>query len=317
MLAAQEVYKAVEDTILEYQEEIIRGKRENDQLRRKLLEAGIETWPERQSYECEEQGRVISDQKVEPEPTETSEKEAFTRKGGKPLRVQSHPGPSITATGNADFSPNSPQPTSHQLLALSQDESNAEGPLVNSAYKHVKTETDRLCATNPADDPGSLSNMNLDCSSAQGENCVNMMGLEGDIGLLSGFEALQIPHPEHFHQAHDSALRCTVCAKLCRNLGHLNAHARIHTKEKPFLCALCGKSFSSSGRLKGHQRIHTGEKPYQCHFCRKRFNQTAHLKVHLRVHTGEKPFSCPVCGKSFSQSNKVKRHLVTHSRDRT
>ena len=45
MLAAQEIYKAVEDTILEYQEEIIREKRENDQLRRKLIEAGTETWP--------------------------------------------------------------------------------------------------------------------------------------------------------------------------------------------------------------------------------------------------------------------------------
>ncbi|CAB1353305.1 unnamed protein product, partial [Coregonus sp. 'balchen'] len=41
MLAAQEIYKQVEETILEYQEEIIQGKRENDQLRRKL---GI-PWP--------------------------------------------------------------------------------------------------------------------------------------------------------------------------------------------------------------------------------------------------------------------------------
>lgn len=45
MLAAQEIYKSVEDTILEYQEEIAIRERENDHLRRRLREAGIEIWP--------------------------------------------------------------------------------------------------------------------------------------------------------------------------------------------------------------------------------------------------------------------------------
>jgi len=45
MLAAQEIYKSVEDTILEYQEEIALRERENDHLRRRLRDAGIEIWP--------------------------------------------------------------------------------------------------------------------------------------------------------------------------------------------------------------------------------------------------------------------------------
>ncbi|TNN24853.1 hypothetical protein EYF80_065021 [Liparis tanakae] len=45
MLAAQEIYKSVEDTILEYQEEIAVRERENDHLRRRLRDAGMETWP--------------------------------------------------------------------------------------------------------------------------------------------------------------------------------------------------------------------------------------------------------------------------------
>lgn len=45
MLAAQEIYKSVEDTILEYQEEIAIRERENDHLRRRLRDAGIEIWP--------------------------------------------------------------------------------------------------------------------------------------------------------------------------------------------------------------------------------------------------------------------------------
>lgn len=44
MLAAQDIYKQVEETILEYQEEIFQGKRENDKLRRKLHDNGI-PWP--------------------------------------------------------------------------------------------------------------------------------------------------------------------------------------------------------------------------------------------------------------------------------
>ncbi|GLD64972.1 zinc finger protein 285-like protein, partial [Lates japonicus] len=49
MLAAQEIYKSVEDTILEYQEEIAIRERENDHLRRRLRDAGIEIWPDRPS----------------------------------------------------------------------------------------------------------------------------------------------------------------------------------------------------------------------------------------------------------------------------
>ncbi|XP_055723945.1 zinc finger protein 316-like [Salvelinus fontinalis] len=329
MLAAQDIYKQVEETILEYKEEIFQGKRENDKLRRKLHENGI-PWPDLETFspveseeEEEEEGAI--GHKQEPNPGQTLEKQdGRARREEKLFRGLAPLSRFTPSNGNDDYDQNPPQPTSHQFQIQTHTGKTIEGGFLSSSTTSnpIKTETDRLgvCPLgDPSSDPNTFSSGNLDLLAAQSENSVSMMGVEGGDELLSGFEALQIPlHTENSNSLqihHDTSLCCKVCGKPCRHMGHLNAHVRMHTKEKPFLCGLCGKSFSSSGRLKGHQRIHTGEKPYQCQICRKRFNQTAHLKVHLRVHTGEKPFSCPVCGKSFSQSNKVKRHLVTHSRD--
>uniref|UniRef100_A0A8C8EKK0 C2H2-type domain-containing protein n=1 Tax=Oncorhynchus tshawytscha TaxID=74940 RepID=A0A8C8EKK0_ONCTS len=289
MLAAQEIYKQVEETILEYQEEIIQGKRENDQLRRKF---GI-PWPDREPFapvESEEEGGI--GQKQEPEPRQTMEKqEGRTRKEENQFRGPDSQSIFTPSNGNDDYDQNPPQHTSLSQFQTLTGESREGGSLSSSSTsKPIKTETEGLgvCPFDPSSDPNTFSSsVNLDLSAAHSENSVSMMGVEGGEGLLSGFEALQIPlHMEQSLQNHhNTALCCKVCGKPCRHMGHLNAHMQMHMKEKQFLCGLCGKSFSSSGRLKGHQRIHTGEKPYQCHICRKRFNQTAHLTVHLRVHT--------------------------------
>lgn len=45
MVAAQEIYKAVEVTVSEYHDEMSRCRHESELLRRKLLEAGIEFYP--------------------------------------------------------------------------------------------------------------------------------------------------------------------------------------------------------------------------------------------------------------------------------
>lgn len=47
-LAAQEIFKAVEVTVSEYHQEISRSRQENELLKRRLLEAGIDLYPELQ-----------------------------------------------------------------------------------------------------------------------------------------------------------------------------------------------------------------------------------------------------------------------------
>ncbi|MCI4390106.1 hypothetical protein PGIGA_G00118810 [Pangasianodon gigas] len=48
MLAAQEIFKAVEVTVTEYHDEISRSRQENELLKNRLLEAGIQVYPELQ-----------------------------------------------------------------------------------------------------------------------------------------------------------------------------------------------------------------------------------------------------------------------------
>ncbi|XP_049523968.1 zinc finger protein 239-like [Dermacentor silvarum] len=107
--------------------------------------------------------------------------------------------------------------------------------------------------------------------------------------------------------------RCHLCEYETDKLFLLEAHASVHTGEKPFQCPSCLRSFSRKTNLKEHLRTHTGEKPFECPSCSMSFSKRDTLNVHLRTHTGEKPFQCPSCPQSFSQKANLMKHLCTHT----
>ena len=106
---------------------------------------------------------------------------------------------------------------------------------------------------------------------------------------------------------------CNKCNYETENTGHLKAHKRRHTGEKPYRCEQCDKTFSRSSSLKIHKRTHTGEKPYRCEQCDQAFAQVGHLQSHKRTHTGEKPYQCEQCDQAFAQAHQLQSHKRTHT----
>ncbi|XP_010766628.1 zinc finger and SCAN domain-containing protein 22-like isoform X1 [Notothenia coriiceps] len=346
MLAAQEIYKSVEDTILEYQEEIAIRERENDHLRRRLRDAGIEIWPDRPSMVLLEEEDGEHPRREWSPSMGHEERIPIQIKDKRDLRpVQGDDqlrGHGSCTTPENMFTPprvvnEYPQEGPHTSnLPQSQGVENRErDPASRGSSRHVKVESGGAHRGSTSSNSGAqpLAPVNPNCSN---ENNIDIIGVENGGQMIGakgngaganrgqasqmrnqGANAVDCPHQKSPLQGQISSFSCKVCGEAFSHAGHLHVHVQVHTREKPYRCGVCGKCCSSSGRLQEHQRSHTGEKPFRCQICGKGFTQMAHLKVHMRIHTGEKPYSCPVCGKCFSRSDKIKRHLQTHSREGT
>ena len=123
--------------------------------------------------------------------------------------------------------------------------------------------------------------------------------------------------------------QCDMCDEVFSHSGHIKAHMRIHSREKPYMCSVCNRGFRQSQHMQRHRRkvhgnatnelnqddsavvnsrIHDKEEIYQCYMCVKTFSLSEHLEVHMRVHTGEKPYACLVCEAHFTTSSHLQAH---------
>uniref|UniRef100_A0A665W9G6 C2H2-type domain-containing protein n=1 Tax=Echeneis naucrates TaxID=173247 RepID=A0A665W9G6_ECHNA len=253
MLAAQEIYKSVEDTILEYQEEIAIRERENDHLRRRLRDKLMVT------VSWEEIGPV--------EHIDTPEN-MFT-----PPRVGNEYPQDGPHTSNLPQSQGSSRHNNIDIIGVENG-----GPMVGAkgtGANRAQASHMRNQGANAVDCPHQKSPLQGHMSSF----CCKVCG-----------EAFS--HIGHLHvhvQVHtrEKPYRCGVCGKCCSSSGRLQEHQRSHTGEKPFRCQICGKGFTQMAHLKVHMRIHTGEKPYSCPVCGKCFSRSDKIKRHLQTHSRE------------------------------
>ncbi|KAF3689396.1 Zinc finger protein 229 [Channa argus] len=306
--AAEEIFRAVKDTVVEYQSEILRSKEENERLRR-LLNVAVQQLllqPERHSVQpqedsplCESEWRssveLLPQVKQEPKLTNIQSDglhEARDSKKGncshvEPLQRSQAP-PAETVCSRQSVSP----------VPLTSQEIKAE----NERKEGRKQQTANSLPLSPAVHPNTRAAQSGSCPSAakthktprteqQMKGSLHSNGKQStNILQIKSVRSVKPPPPRSSHpsQSIQRWHSCKECGKGFSFACQLEVHMRWHTKEKPYSCTVCRKSFTTVSMLKRHHRIHTGEKPFRCHVCGKCFNQSAHLNTHFRLHTRDR-----------------------------
>ncbi|XP_031731402.1 zinc finger and SCAN domain-containing protein 22-like [Anarrhichthys ocellatus] len=299
--AAEEIFRAVKNTVAEYQSEILRSKEENERLKR-LLNVAVQRLllqPEPHSVQPQEDAQpresecrigveLLPQIKEEPNlkkcPTNCSQ-EASDSEEGSCSRVEppqrSHPPPAPTVCGRQSVSP-APL-ASQEVKAESDGEADSSPPSVTVHSNCRAAQGDSRAGATKSHRTPRTDQLARGFLRSNGKQSAHILQIKNVRSLKP--PPSRSSHPSQSIQRWHS---CKDCGKGFSFACQLEVHMRWHTKEKPYSCAVCRKSFTTVSMLKRHHRIHTGEKPFRCHVCGKCFNQSAHLNTHFRLHTRER-----------------------------
>ncbi|XP_054914093.1 zinc finger and SCAN domain-containing protein 21-like [Poeciliopsis prolifica] len=289
--AVQEVLDLVKETVCEYQQRTFRTQRENESLKRQLLELQVRL--------TKENTAVPSSTKPFPEKTDRVDKSKQDLSF-----FQNHP--DVTSTeptliNATDLGVKQEQRVDHESGAELCRATSEEVQAMRCATGELDAASSNMC--NSYTGGIQLPAIKMETEQQQPAGCVDLScSSSKDPGPQAGAERNGLVFV-------DSNLAPDVRQGFVNgrqiSLDHVG-RSGLH------LCVVCGKTFSRVANLRIHQRCHTGEKPYGCLQCGRRFSQTGDLKKHKRVHTGEKPYYCSQCGKSFSRGENLKRHQRIH-----
>ncbi|KAK2821029.1 hypothetical protein Q5P01_023988 [Channa striata] len=306
--AAEEIFRAVKDTVMEYQSETLRSKEENERLRR-LLNVAVQrlllhpephsVQPQEDSPLCESEWRssveLLPQVKQEPKLRnleidslhEARDSQEGTCSHVEPIQ-RSHAPPAETVCSRQSVS--SVPLTSQEVKAESEKKEGRKRqpadslPLSPAVHPNHRAAQSDSCA-------GAAKTHRTQRTEQQVKGLLRANGKPSTHVLqIKSVRSVKPPPPRSSHpsQSIQRWHSCKECGKGFSFACQLEVHMRWHTKEKPYSCTVCRKSFTTVSMLKRHHRIHTGEKPFRCHVCGKCFNQSAHLNTHFRLHTRDR-----------------------------
>ncbi|XP_041833960.1 zinc finger protein 583-like [Melanotaenia boesemani] len=285
--AAEDIFRAVRETVAEYQSEILRSKEENERLKR-LLNVAVQrlllpseppsVQPPEDAQLCESEWRSrLEPSQVKEEPDlRTAQTKGLQEARDSEEGNCSH----VDQQRLHRHSVSSPAPTSTEIKTENEQPAlSLPSPVVVRSDSRAVQSDSRVPAKSHRPQKTDLLRSN-----GKQSTHIQMKNIRS--------QKLSLSRSSHQPQSIQRWHSCKECGKGFSFACQLEVHMRWHTKEKPYSCAVCRKSFTTVSMLKRHHRIHTGEKPFRCHVCGKCFNQSAHLNTHFRLHTRVRTSQC-------------------------
>ncbi|XP_026077109.1 zinc finger protein 724-like isoform X4 [Carassius auratus] len=346
-LAAQEIFKAVEDIFSEYNEEICRSRQEIELLKRRLQQAGVQMDSETQPCSSETQGKKYTQTFSEEWRSEHDFKdtemhmklEVYTQQEEKEEQMpvcSESASLSLCLDNYHDQTPR--KDTETQMM----DSSENNCPFINKAPQ-IKTELESNSETiTTCQVQQHITKHGSSDSGASDANKITFSHIGSPRQETQTFhppfrnQEMLTHHRMELAQIRERKLQSKQERKR-RNKSEKEEIQRVkkvrqieevaHDKEqlqtlesKTNLADICLEDVQPEEELSEsyptHRDIHgdprgTGE--YLCVMCNRRFGSHGRLKIHLRVHSGEKPYHCNFCGKNFRQSSHLNTHVRIHT----
>ncbi|XP_051768810.1 zinc finger protein 135 isoform X10 [Ctenopharyngodon idella] len=354
-VAAQEIFKAVEDIFSEYNDEICRSRQEIELLRKRLQQAGIQMDSEMQPCSSETQAQKYTQAFSEAWRSEHDLKdtemhmklEVYTQQEENEVQIpECNESAPLSPCMDIYHDQMPSKDTEPQMI----DSSENTFPFINQAPQiknepETNTETGITCQaqqhiTRYSLDDSGASDASSDVSRIKVSHIGSPRHKTQTFNLPLRNQEMLTQHRMELAQIRESKLQSQRernksnkkseneemhRVKKIRHIEEvpLDKEQQQQTQSKTNLADICLEDVQHEEELSEsyppHHDIHGnphGTGEYLCVVCRRRFSSPGLLKIHLRIHSGEKPYHCNFCGKNFRQSSHLNTHVRIHTGER-